>query len=177
MRGRHSGLQAGTAIDHAHRGQIRTEGPADVDLTIGHQDTNGSSKSSVRRKPSPRNAPAQLVEAFLQYALAGGAIAVAVREEKARGAELIGEHQTITNSKVFKAAKAALHIQSRRFGFGPGAVWSWALPAPPSAPIADGLPSPSPVVPVSATYDGDRSPTRRRRFHRGGELRFPKRPR
>jgi hypothetical protein len=141
MNGRQSGLQAGTAIDHAHRGSIRT-----------------SSKSPARRKPSPRNVPAQLVEAFLQYALADGAVSVAKLEEKARGAELIGERQTITDSKRFRAAKAALHIRSYRVGFGPGAVWFWALPAPPSAPMPEILSSPASIAPASDACAGGLSP-------------------
>jgi hypothetical protein len=98
------------------------------------------------------------VAAFLRYALAGGAVAVAELEEKARGAELIGERQTITNSKAFKAAKAALRIQSHRLGFGPGATWSWSLPAPPSTPMPEVLSSHASIAPVSDVYAGGLSP-------------------
>jgi hypothetical protein len=66
MHERHSGIQGGTtAIDSAGRGPLRTEAPAEVDL--GHQDTNGSSKSARPRvvsvgtsvpAASPRDIPA-----------------------------------------------------------------------------------------------------------------------
>jgi hypothetical protein len=57
MNGRQSGSQTGTAIDDAHREPIRTEGPADADLTMGQHDTDGSMMSSARRKLSPRSVP------------------------------------------------------------------------------------------------------------------------
>jgi hypothetical protein len=68
------------------------------------------------------------VAEFLRHVLAGGAVAVAELEAKARAAGILGERQTVTNSKLFKAAKAALRIHSDRIGFGRGAVWFWALP-------------------------------------------------
>jgi hypothetical protein len=113
-------------------------------------------KPRVRNR-SHRNVQASPVAAFLQSALAGGAVPVAAIDEKARAAELIGDRQTITDSKKFKAAKAALHIRSYRVGFGPGAVWFWALPAPSSRPTVESLGHPAPDAPVPVIYDDDHS--------------------
>jgi hypothetical protein len=148
---RHSGIQASSAaIDSAGRGPSPPEAPADVHLTIGPMSATASCK------PSPRKAPAQVVAAFLPHTLSGGAVPVAEIEEKARAAELTGERQTITNSKKFKAAKAALQIRSYRVGFGRGAVWFWALPTPSSSPMAESLDHPPRDTPVSVIYDDDR---------------------
>jgi hypothetical protein len=142
--------QSGMRVSSTARG-AETETPADIHLPIDRHCASESSKSATAScKPSPRNTPAHLFEAFLRYTLAGGAVAVAEIEDRARGAELIGERQTVTDSKKFKTAKAALCIRSYRVGFGPGAVWFWALPVPPSSPIAASH-DPSDV------YDGDHS--------------------
>jgi AAA domain len=61
-------------------------------------------------------------------------------------------------STGFKAAKAALHIRSYRVGFSPGAVWLWALPAPPSTPMPEVLSSPASTAPVSDVYADGLSP-------------------
>jgi hypothetical protein len=69
------------------------------------------------------------IESFLKQALAGGEETVVALQEKARAAGLLGERQTITDSKVFRSAKAALGVRSHRIGFSRGATWYWALPA------------------------------------------------
>src|SRR5436190_24280363 len=52
--------------------------------------------------------------AFLEAALAGGAVAVAELEVHARAAGLVGECQRVSDAKTFKAAKKKLGIISRR---------------------------------------------------------------
>ena len=78
---------------------------------------------------------ASLTKSFLAEALAGGKMSVAALEERARAAGLVDEHQSISDLKPFKAAKRSMGIQSRRVGFGPGAVWFWTLPTSPSVPV------------------------------------------
>jgi hypothetical protein len=46
----------------------------------------------------------------------------------ARADRLLGERQSITVSKKFRAAKKKLGIISRRDGFGRGGEWFWELP-------------------------------------------------
>ena len=46
----------------------------------------------------------------------------------ARADRLLGERQSITDSKKFRAAKKKLGIISRRDGFGRGGEWFWELP-------------------------------------------------
>ena len=46
----------------------------------------------------------------------------------ARADRLLGERQSITVSKKFRAAKKKLGIMSRRDGFGRGGEWFWELP-------------------------------------------------
>jgi hypothetical protein len=46
----------------------------------------------------------------------------------ARTAGLLGNDQRITHAKLFKAAKKALGVTSRRIGFGPRSQWLWQLP-------------------------------------------------
>jgi hypothetical protein len=128
---------------------IRTEEPA-MEVATDQRSAVDHRKPRVRNR-SHRNVQASPVAAFLQSALAGGAVPVAELEEKARAAELIGERQTITDSKKFKAAKAALQIRSYRVGFGRGAVWFWALPTQSSSPMAESLGHPPPDAPVSAS--------------------------
>jgi hypothetical protein len=69
------------------------------------------------------------IAAFLNRALAGGALAVGELEAEARAAGLLGERQQIQHAKAFKKAKKSLGIQSRRDGFGVGGKWVWLLPA------------------------------------------------
>ena len=78
---------------------------------------------------------ASLTKSFLAEALAGGKMSVAALEERARAVGLVDEGRSITDSKPFKAAKRSMGIRSRRFGFGPGAVWFWVLPAQPSVAV------------------------------------------
>jgi hypothetical protein len=46
----------------------------------------------------------------------------------ARADRLLGERQSITDSKKFRAAKKKLGIIFRRDGFGCGGEWFWELP-------------------------------------------------
>jgi hypothetical protein len=50
----------------------------------------------------------------LREALAGGEKTVFALQEKARTAGLLGERQSITDSKSFRSAKAALGVRSGR---------------------------------------------------------------
>src|SRR6516162_5969992 len=65
---------------------------------------------------------------FLRKALADEALGVAKLDALARAAGLLGEHQHITQAKLFRRAKDALGIRSVREGFGKGGGWSWELP-------------------------------------------------
>lgn len=65
---------------------------------------------------------------FLNRELAGGALAVAGLEAKARAEGLLGERQQIRHAKTFKRAKKSLGIRSVRDGFGRGGEWAWLLP-------------------------------------------------
>src|SRR5215468_2438476 len=92
-------------------------------------DQNDSTRGASRERRASQ------VEGFLREALAGGEMSVAALEERARADGLLSERQSITNSKPFKLAKARLGIRSHRIGFGPGAVWSWVLPATPAPEV------------------------------------------
>jgi hypothetical protein len=83
-----------------------------------------------------RDLRASEIESFLKQALAGGEKTVIALQEKARAAGLLGERQTITDSKSFRSAKAALGVRSHRIGFGRGAIWFLVLPAPPASEAA-----------------------------------------
>jgi hypothetical protein len=74
-----------------------------------------------------RDLRASQIKSFLTEALAGGEQTVAGLP---RAVGLLVEGQSISDAKLFKSAKAALGIRSRRIGFGPGAIWVWILPAP-----------------------------------------------
>jgi hypothetical protein len=80
------------------------------------------------------------ITAFLNHALARGALAVSELEAKARAAGLLGEHQQIQSVKAFKKAKKALGIQSIRDGFGRDGKWAWLMP-PKAAPEIGSLPN------------------------------------
>jgi hypothetical protein len=82
-----------------------------------------------------RDLRASQIRSFLAEALAGGKMSVAALQERARAAGLLGERQSITDSKSFRSAKAALGVRSRRVGFGRCAVWLWVLPAPPAPEV------------------------------------------
>ena len=90
-------------------------------------DQNGATRRTSRDLRGSRT------KSFLTEALAGGETSVAALEERARAAGLLGEHQTITDLKTFRSAKAALGVRSHRIGFGRGAIWFWVLPAPPAS--------------------------------------------
>jgi hypothetical protein len=75
--------------------------------------------------------------AFLRTVLANGRVKVQDIEAEARNACLLGQNQSLKQSKPFRSAKDQLHIHSARDGFGPGAIWYWSLPehAPPDGGI------------------------------------------
>jgi hypothetical protein len=81
----------------------------------------------------------------------GGVVPVYDVEVRARDAGLLGRHQSITDSKKFKAAKKILAIRSVRIGFGSGGRWGWALPSPESS-VDLAIEAPTSVV-----YDEDDS--------------------
>src|SRR6516225_9163580 len=89
-------------------------------------DQNGATRGTSR------DLRASQIKFFLAEALAGGKMSVAALEERARAVGLVDEHQSISDLKPFKAAKRSMGIQSRRVGFGPGAIWFWTLPIRPS---------------------------------------------
>jgi hypothetical protein len=76
----------------------------------------------------PRRRNEIVVAEFLRDALAWDDVGVPKLESMARTAGLLDEDQRITHAKVFKAAKKALGITSRRIGFGPRSQWRWQLP-------------------------------------------------
>jgi hypothetical protein len=88
-------------------------------------DQNGATRGTSR------DLRASQIRSFLTEALADGEETVVVLQEKASAVGLLVEGQSISDAKLFKSAKAALGIRSRRVGFGPGGTWAWALPAPP----------------------------------------------
>jgi hypothetical protein len=96
-----------------------------------------------------RDLRASQIESFLTQALAAGEQSVLALQERARAAGLLSERQSITNSKPFKLAKARLGVRSRRIGFGPGAVWFWVMPAPPTLEVT------TPVALPVDVYDGN----------------------
>jgi hypothetical protein len=65
---------------------------------------------------------------FLRLVLAHGPVKVHYIEAEARSACLLGKDQEIRLSKPFRSARAELRVISTREGFGPGAVYYWALP-------------------------------------------------
>jgi hypothetical protein len=79
-----------------------------------------------------RDLRASRIKRFLAEALVGGEKTVLALQERARAAGLLGQRQSITDSKSFRSAKAALDVRSHRIGFGRGATWFWVLSAPPT---------------------------------------------
>lgn len=75
-----------------------------------------------------------IVAQFLRSTLAGGAKGVPELELMARTARLLGEHQPITHSKLFKKVKQSLGVRSIRKGFGSGGKWLWSLEKKPAQP-------------------------------------------
>ena len=98
--------------------------------------------------------------AFLEAALARCAVAVADLEVSARADRLLGERQSITDSKKFRAAKNKLSVASRRDGFGRGGEWSWALPASLTVDPAETAADITPEVPTSVIYADHSRPVR-----------------
>jgi hypothetical protein len=93
----------------------------------------------ARKMTSARIDSTAAITDFLNRALAGGAVAVAELEAKARVAGLLGGRQQIQHAKGFKRAKKALGIRSSRDGFGSGGKWTWHLP-PEAVPLVNELP-------------------------------------
>jgi hypothetical protein len=100
------------------------------------------------------------VLAFLKGVLADGELAVADLEVRALAAGLLGERQKITDAKTFKAAKKRLGIKSHRVGFGPGAVWFWALPTVPEIKVIETAAGLAPNTPEPVVYAGHSRPER-----------------
>jgi hypothetical protein len=123
--------------------------PAHQTTILWTMDQNGATRGTSRDLRASR------IESFLTQALAGGERTVLALQEKARAAGLLGERQTITDSKSFRSAKAALGVRSHRTGFGPGAVWFWVLPAPPAPEVTTPVTLP---VDVYAVAPSDRAP-------------------
>jgi hypothetical protein len=113
-------------------------------VTIDNRDRSfGLGRDFATNPFGPAERGRTSVATFLQSALADGPIAVCELEIKARAAGLLGDHQRVTNSKLFKWAKKALGICSVRDGFGASGQWWWnLLPPQPISPIA------SPVGPL-----------------------------
>jgi len=78
----------------------------------------------------------------------------------ARADRLLGERQSITDSKKFRAAKNKLSVASRRDGFGRGGEWSWALPASLTVDPAETAADITPEVPTSVIYADHSRPVR-----------------
>jgi hypothetical protein len=76
----------------------------------------------------PRRHSEVRVTDFLRDALAADAVGVPKLEAMARAAGLLGQHQRITDAKVFRRAKRSLGIRSTRVGFGASGGWAWELP-------------------------------------------------
>jgi hypothetical protein len=85
------------------------------------------SPETNRKMTSARIDSTAAIADFLNHVLAGGALAVAELEAKARAAGLLGERQQIQHAKAFKKAKKQLGIQSIRNGFGSGGKWAWLM--------------------------------------------------
>jgi hypothetical protein len=103
--------------------------------------------------PVRSTSAAGVVTQFLRDVLAGGALDVPELEVRARAVGLLGEHQRITNAKLFRYAKKSLGIRSIRNGFGSGGEWLWSLEKQPAQPDAD--PSGARVggpLPIGDTY-------------------------
>ena len=86
------------------------------------------SPERTRKMTSARIDSTAAIADFLNRVLAGGALAVAELEVKARAAGLLSERQQIQDAKAFKKAKKALGIRSIRDGFGRGGNWAWFMP-------------------------------------------------
>jgi hypothetical protein len=99
--------------------------------------------------------------AFLEGALVRCSVAVADLEVRARAAGLLGERQSITDSKKFRAAKKKLGIMSRRDGFGRGGRWYWSMstqpPEEPTRTAIDPMAKTPDRVGPGAVYGGDHS--------------------
>jgi hypothetical protein len=67
---------------------------------------------------------------FLRKILANGPVTVAAIEAEAQAARLLGESQSISQSKPFRSARNALGIVTEKAGLETG--WVWMLPKVPS---------------------------------------------
>jgi hypothetical protein len=116
-------------------------------------------KIAAKRNGSAADRSA-VVLAFLKGVLADGELAVADLEVRAVAAGLLGERQKITDAKTFKAAKKRLGIKSHRVGFGPGAVWFWALPTKPETKVIETAAGLAPNTPEPVVYADHSRPER-----------------
>ena len=108
---------------------------------------------SVRRAKDGHSDPVAL---FLSRALAPGPLTVSELEAKARAAGLLGERQSLSDAKRFRAAKRRLAIRSIRTGFGRGGGWLWALSGE-RARVAEGTVNRSGGTPTSVIYEDTHS--------------------
>ncbi len=99
-----------------------------------------------------RQGRAAAVVRFLEEVLAGGPVAVAEIEQRARGMRLLGDRQKITDAKRFKAAKKKLDVKSCRDGFGRGGEWFWSLPGARKGAVAELALGRSSGAPTSVAY-------------------------
>jgi len=113
--------------------------------------------SKARTHASVSGQRAEVVAAFVQAALADGALPVAELEVKARVAGLLHERQSITDAKVFKRVKKNLGVRSLRDGFGRGGEWFWSLPTQPNTSVANTVAKLASNTPTPVVYGVDRS--------------------
>ena len=97
-----------------------------------NKDRSTNSTLEINAKLST-GSPGLDVDTFLLKALANGPLSVSELERQARATGLVAEHQRITVSKKFKAAKTRLSIRSIRHGFGGGGEWFWTLQSLPAS--------------------------------------------
>jgi hypothetical protein len=70
------------------------------------------------------------VVAFLKIVLANGPMLVSEIEKEARDARVLGDSQTVSHSKPFRAARKVLGIEPQKSGYQ--GTWTWALPVSPA---------------------------------------------
>ena len=88
------------------------------------------SEALSRNRAAASRTPA--ISSFLLGALADGPVLVTELEAGAQAVGLLHEGRRIADTRVFKEAKKALGLQSRRDGFGRDGMWSWSLPTQPT---------------------------------------------
>jgi hypothetical protein len=115
--------------------------------------TQGRNRAAASRTPA--------ISSFLLGALSDGPVLVTELEAAARAVGLLREGRRIADTRVFKEAKKALGLQSRRDGFGRDGMWYWSLPIQPSDSAlqtrVDVLAKDAAVLADEAVYGGDHS--------------------